>query len=192
MNHVGDAMRPKTLILVAVGILTATAAQACPACGDKLSLVGGGVSFERVSQAGPPGRIVLLAEPGSQVQAAEKNLGLVAEFKRAGHDVKVVADSDELDRVVREQGADVVIAHWSEAAATAGRLGKGTGSPTVVPMAYKSSDAAEAMAAGAGKCLCQADQRKGRKLTETVDQVLDKRRKGEPADCPLVVASRTS
>ena len=120
MNHVGDAMRPKTLILVAVGIFTATAAQACPACGDKLSLVGGGVSFERVSQAGPPGRIVFLAEPGSQVQAAEKDLGLVAEFKRAGHDVKVVADSDELDRVVREQGADVVIAHWSEAAATAG------------------------------------------------------------------------
>jgi len=59
-------------------------------------------------------------------------------------------------------------------------------------MAYKSSDAADAMAAGAGKCLCQADQRKGRKLTETVDKVLDKRRKGEPADCPLVVASRTS
>ena len=138
MNHVGDAMRPKTLILVAVGIFTATAAQACPACGDKLSLVGGGVSFERVSQAGPPGRIVFLAEPGSQMQAAENDLGLVAEFKRAGHDVKVVADSDELDRVVREQGADVVIAHWSEAAATAGRLGKGTGSPTVVPMAYKS------------------------------------------------------
>ena len=105
----------------------------CPACGDKLSLVGGGVSFERVSQAGPPGRIVFLAEPGSQVQAADKDLGLVAEFKRAGHDVKVVADSDELDRVVREQGADVVIAHWSEAAATAGRLGKGTASPTVVP-----------------------------------------------------------
>ena len=192
MNHVGDAMRPKTLILVAVGIFTATAAQACPACGDKLSLVGGGVSFERVSQAGPPGRIVFLAEPGSQVQAAEKDLGLVAEFKRAGHDVKVVADSDELDRVVREQGADVVIVHWSDAAATAGRLGKATGAPTVVPMAYKSSDAAEAMAAGAGKCVSQADQRKGRKLTETVDQVLDKRRKGEPADCPLVVASRTS
>ena len=126
------------------------------------------------------------------MQAAEKDLGLVAEFKRAGHDVKVVTDSDELDRVVREQGADVVIAHWSEAAATAGRLGKGTGSPTVVPMAYKSSDAAEAMAAGAGKCLSQADQRKGRKLAETVDQVLAKRRKGEPADCPLVVASRTS
>jgi len=185
-------MRAKTLILAAVGIFTATAAQACPACGDKLSLVGGGVSFERVSQAGPPGRIVFLAEPGSQVQAAESDLGLVAEFKRAGHDVKVVADSSELERVVREQGADVVIAHWSEATATAGRLGKSTGSPTVVPMSYKSDDAAEAIAAGAGKCVCQADQRNGRKLAETIDKVLDKRRKGEPADCPVVVASRTS
>jgi len=48
-------MRPKVLILAAAGLFAATAAQACPACGDKLSLVGGGVSFERVSQAGPPG-----------------------------------------------------------------------------------------------------------------------------------------
>ena len=186
-------MRPKVLILAAVGLfLTATVAQACPACGDKLSLGGGGMSFERVSQAGPPGRIVLLAEPGSLMQAAEDDLGLVAEFKRAGHDVKVVTDSSELDRVVREEGADVVLAHWSEAAATAGRLDKGGGPPTVVPVAYKSDDAAAAKAAGAGKCVSQADQRKGRKLTETVGKVLEKRRKGEPADCPMVVASRTS
>jgi hypothetical protein len=185
-------MRPKVLILAAAGLFAATAAEACPACGDKLSLVGGGVSFERVSQAGPPGRIVVLAEPGSKMQAAESDLGLADELKRSGHDVKVVADSSELDRVIREQGADVVVAHWSEAAATAGRLGTSTGSPTVVPVSYKSPDAAEAMAAGAGKCVCQADQRKGRKLAETIDKVLDKRRKGEPADCPLVDASRTS
>ena len=185
-------MHPKVLILAAAGLFAATAAQACPACGDRLSLVGGGVSFERVSQAGPPGRIVVLAEPGSVVQTADSDLGLVAEFKRAGHDVKVVSDAGELDRVVRDQGADVVIAHWSEAAATAGRLGKGTGTPTVVPVSYKSRDAAEAMAAGAGRCVCQAEQRKGRKLTETIDKVLDKRRKGEPADCPVVVASRTT
>jgi hypothetical protein len=191
-NHVGGIMQPKVLILAAAGLFAATAAQACPACGDKLSLVGGGVSFERVSQAGPPGRIVVLAEPGSAVQAAESDLGLVAEFKRAGHNVKVVADANELDRVVRDQGADVVIAHWSEAAATAGRLGRSSDSPTVVPVAYKSDDAAAAMAAGAGKCVCQADQRKGRKLAETVDKVLVKRSKGEPAECPVVVASRTS
>lgn len=185
-------MRPKVLILAAAGLFAAMAAQACPACGDKLSLVGGGVSFERVSQAGPPGRIVVLSEPGSQMKAAETDLGLVAEFKRSGHDVKVVADANELDRVVREQGADIVVAHWSEAAATAGRLGTGTGSPTIVSVSYKSDDAAAALAAGGGKCVYQADQRKGRKLTETIDKVLDKRRKGQSTDCPLVVASRTS
>src|SRR5262245_33469694 len=115
-------MRPKVLILFVAGVFAATAAQACPACGDKLSLVGGGVSFERVSRTGPPGRIVFLAEPGSPLQAADKNLGLAAEFKRAGHEVTVVADSNELDRVVRDHGADVVVAHWSESSATAERL----------------------------------------------------------------------
>jgi hypothetical protein len=183
-------MRPKVLILAAAGLLAATAAHACPACGDKLSIVGGGVSFEQVGRNGPPGRIILLAEAGSPLQAADSDLGLVAEFKRAGHDVKVVADSNELDRVVREQGADVVVTHWSEAAATAGRLGKDNSSPTVVSVSYKADDAAAAKAAGVDKCVCQADQRKGRKLTDTVDKVLAQRRKGESADCPLVVASR--
>lgn len=183
-------MRPRAAMLV-VGLLAATAAQACPACGDKLSLVGGGVSFERVSQAAP-GRIVLLAEPGSPLQAADTDLGLVAEFKRAGHEVTVVTDPKDLEHVVHEHGADVVVAHWKEAAATAGVLGTGAAAPTVVPMAYKADDAAAAKAAGSGKCVSQADQRSGRKLTETIDKVLERRRKGEPADCPVVVASRTT
>ncbi len=184
-------MRPKVLILAAAGLLAATAAEACPACGDKLSLVGGGVSFERVGQSVPPGRIILLAEPGSPVQAADSDLGLAAEFKRAGHDVTVVTDSNELDRVVREQGADVVVAHWKQATATAGLLGKDKSSATVVSLSYKADDAAAAKAAGVDKCVCQADKGKGRKLTDTVNKVLDQRRKGLPADCPLVVASRT-
>jgi hypothetical protein len=184
-------MRPKVIILAAVGLFAATAAEACPACGDKLSLVGGGVSFERVSHA-VPGRIVVLAEPGSPLQAADTDLGLVKEFERSGHNVTVAASASELDRIVHEKGADVVVAHWSEAALTAGRLGHGAEAPTVVPVAYKADDAAAAKAAGSGKCVSQAEQRNGRKLSETVDKVLEKRRKGEPADCPIVVASRTT
>jgi hypothetical protein len=185
-------MRPKVMILAAAGLFAATAAQACPACGDKLSLVGGGVSFERVSQSGPPARVLVLATPGSPLQAADSDLGLVAELKRSGYDVKVVKDSTELDHAIHEHGADVVVTHWSDAAATAGRLGKESSAPAVVPVAYKAEDAAAAKAAGAGKCVSQAEQRKGRKLTETVDKVIEKRRKGEPVDCPVVVASRTS
>lgn len=184
-------MKPKVIILVAAGLFAATAAEACPACGDKLSLVGGGVSFERVGQSVPPGRIILLAEPGSAVQAADSDLGLAAEFKHAGHNVTVVTDSNELDRVVREQGADVVVAHWKEAAATSERLRKDNSSPTVVSVSYKADDAAAAKAAGVDKCVCQADKGKGRKLTDAVNKVLTQRRKGESADCPLVVASRT-
>jgi hypothetical protein len=180
-------MRLRTVIIGVVGLLAATAAPACPACGDKLSLVGGGVSFERVNQIAP-GRIVVLAEPGSPLQTADHDLGLVAEFKRAGHDVRVVADPNELDRALHEQGADVVVAHWSEAAATAARLGTSATSPTVIPVAYKADDAAAAKAAGSGKCVSQAADRHGRKLSDTIGKVLEKRRKGEPTDCPLVVA----
>lgn len=184
-------MRPwvlilRTVVLSAAALFTATAAHACPACGDKI--MGGGMSFERV----PPGRIVVLAEPGSALQTAETELGLAAKLKRAGHDVTVVTTSDELDHVVRDHGADVVVAHWTEAAATADRLGKHSGSPTVVAVSYKSTDAAEATAAGVDKCVCQADQRKGKKLAETIDKVLDKRSKGQPTDCLLVAASSTT
>lgn len=187
-------MKPKMLVCLTAGLLAATVAQACPACGDKLSLVGGGVSFESAAgRSGPPGRIVLYAAPGSPLQSAESDLGLVAEFKRAGHKVKVVTDSEELDRLVRDKGADVVIAHWSEADATTGRVAKDSASPpTVVAVSYKSDDAAAARAAGAGNCLCKAEQNKGQELTATVDRILERRRKGQPADCPMKVASRTN
>jgi hypothetical protein len=185
-------MRPKVIIVAAAGLFAATAAQACPACGDKLSLVGGGVSFERVSHVGPPGRIVVLAAPGSPLQAADKDLGLVAGFKRAGHEVTVVADEADLARVVNEQHTDVVLAHWSEAKTAAGQLGSESTSPTVVAVTYKTEDAEAAKAAGVGDCVCRADQRKGRKLSDKVDQILELRRKGQPADCAVTIASRTN
>jgi hypothetical protein len=178
---------PSATVVAALSMLTWTTAQACPACGDKLSIAGG-VGFERVND-GPPGRIVVLAEPGSALQAAETELGLAARLERSGHEVQVVDNSSDLDRVVRERGADVVVAHWTEAASTADRIGRVDGAPTVVAVSYKSTDAAEATAAGVEKCVCQADQRKGKKLVETIDKVLDKRRKGEPADCTPVNAT---
>jgi hypothetical protein len=182
-------MRPKVIIIAVAGLFAATAAQACPACGDKLSLVGGGVSFERVSHMGPPGRIVMLAAPGSRLQAADTDLGLVAGFKRAGHEVTVVADEAELARVVQERHADVVLAHWSEVKTAAGQVGSDSTAPTILAVTYKSEDAAAAKAAGVEDCVCRADQRKGRKLSDTVDQILELRRKGQPADCPVTIAS---
>jgi hypothetical protein len=38
--------------------------------------------------------------------------------------------------------------------------------------------------------VCQAEAKKGKKLAETIDKVLDQRRKGDSAGCPVVVASR--
>jgi len=184
-------MRFTLIFFVAAGLFAATAVEACPACGDKLSLTGGGVSFERVNKSGPPARVLMLATQGSPLQTADTDLGLVAEFKRSGYDVTVVKDSSELDHALHENAADVVIVHWSEVAATAERLGNEGTPPAIVPVAYKAEDAAAAKAAGAGQCVAQAEQRKGRKLAATVDRVIEKRRKGEPVDCPVVVASRT-
>jgi uncharacterized membrane protein YdfJ with MMPL/SSD domain len=104
--------------------------------------------------------------------------------------VKVASTPSELERIVHDQGADVVLAHWSEAAATADKLGKGNAAPTVVAVSYKSDDLAQATAAGVDKCVCQAEAKKGKKLAETIDKVLDQRRKGDSAGCPVVVASR--
>src|SRR5262245_59062660 len=98
-NRRGGNMKPKLVVSLVAGLLAATAAQACPACGDKLSLVGGGVSFMDAGRAGPPGRVVLYAGPDSPLRSAEADLGLVSRMKRAGHEVTVVGDEAELDRV---------------------------------------------------------------------------------------------
>ena len=71
------------------------------ACGDKLVALGGGVGFQRVIVSRNPGHIILMLEPASGLEAANKRFNLVASLSLAGHEVFIAKNDDEL----REQRA---------------------------------------------------------------------------------------
>jgi hypothetical protein len=196
--------------LVTVFLLAADAAYACPACGDKIGF-GSGMSFDRVVRKGPPGHLVLLAVPDSKLADPK---GVRAALEREGHEIHVVGTIDELAKVAADGHADLIVTHWKDAAPAEQRLAempapsadsKGTAQgdsaastltavpapPIVLPVAFESSDAAAAKEHGADRCLERADQRRGRKLLESIDKLLEQRRKGVPSECVLAVAKST-
>jgi hypothetical protein len=196
--------------LMTVLLLAANAAYACPACGDKIGF-GSGMSFDRVVRKGPPGHLVLLAAPDSKLADPK---GVKAMLERDGHEVHVVCTLDELAQVAANVHADLVVTHWKDAALAEQRLTEmpapsavstdvaqaggvtavpiaAAAPPIVLPVALESSDATAAKDHSADRCLERADQRRGRKLLESVDRMLEKRRKGSPSECVLAVAKGT-
>ena len=178
-------MRAKAAWVFA-GLLTANAAIACPACGDKL---GFGPGFTNAKRA-PPGHVLILAAPDSAF--ASQTAGIRGALEREGHEVVVAQSPDELSHQLREHATDIVLTHWSEAASTDPLLAAGPDSPTVVPIAFADRDAAAAKTEGADRCLARSDQKRGRKLAEAIDKILEQRRKGAPPECvATTIAKRT-
>jgi hypothetical protein len=112
---------------------------------DKLSVIGGGVSFDHVSQH--RGNVIMLVEPNSSLRAANDNLKLRQALEYAGNKVSTVETSAELSRVLELGKTDVVLVSWSDAVRLQEQMVNRTGSPTVLRVAYR-TDAAELMAAG--------------------------------------------
>jgi hypothetical protein len=170
------------LAMAILGSFAAHASYACPACGDKLNF---GMRFEQQ----PPGQLIVLAAPGSALADPASNVRIALE--RAGHDVSVVQSADELIDKLHGHEIDVVVAHWADVGDLQQRLAGVAPEPAVIPVAYEEEDAAAAAAEGASRCLARIDQKRGRKLAETVDEVLERRRKGAPPECETTVANRT-
>jgi hypothetical protein len=179
-----ENMRAKAAWVIA-GLLAANAAFACPACGDKLTF---GPSFTNAKRP-PPGHVLILAAPDSAL--ASQAAALKGVLEREGHQVVVAQSPDELSHSLHEHPADIVLTHWSEAASTDQLLaGGGADSPTVVPVAFADKDAAAAKAGGADRCLARSDQKRGRKLVDKIDTILEQRRKGTPSECVTAIANR--
>jgi hypothetical protein len=176
-------MSAKTLQFLGLIAMSAVATAAW-ACGDKLAMIGGGVSFERVSQTAHPGRVVLLIAPDSPFSQAETELKLTDSLRRTGHSVRRVASEAELETALHQEGADVVVVYWTDAGSVNDRLAASTsGAPTVVPVVYHASASQLSDATAQSKCVAQVEKRRGRQLNETIDRAVEKRKSGQPLDC---------
>jgi hypothetical protein len=80
-----NTARLAALAGTAIGVFSQ---QPAHACGDKLSMMGGGVSFEMLNPSLHQGRVVMYITPGSPLHKA--NAELRKSLERAGHKVRSV------------------------------------------------------------------------------------------------------
>jgi CheY-like chemotaxis protein len=120
--------------------------------------------------------VLILAAPDTAL--ASQAAGIKGVLEREGHEVVVAQSPDELSHRLHEHPTDIVLTHWSDAASTDQLLAAGADSPTVVPIAFADKDAAAAKAEGADRCLARSDQKRGRKLVEKIDNILEQTPQG--------------
>jgi DNA-binding NtrC family response regulator len=182
-------MNKQILLVLCAAAATLHGASVAHACGDKLSVIGGGVSFDRVSQH--RGNVVLLVEPNSSLRAANDELKLRQALEYAGNKVVTVETTAELTRVLGQGKTDVVLVSWDEAGKLQDQLASHAKSPTVLPVAYRTSPTELTAARKQGTCYARAEQRQDKQLVRTVGHVLEQREKNLPLDC-RTAASTTS
>lgn len=181
----------KSLMLVfcaAVALLQGpTTAQAC---GDKLAVIGGGVSFDRVSQGRYRGNVVMLVEPDSSLRAANETLGIQKALEAAGHHVRTVESPSELTVTLMQAKADVILVSWDDAGPLKAQLASWSPSPTVLPVAYKTDPGVLSEARSNGTCYALAEKPEDKQLLKAVSRVMEQRRKDSSLQCAaLRVAS---
>ena len=165
------------LAAISCGVLLAGSAWAC---GDKLVALGGGVGFQRVMVSRHPGHIILLLEPASGLEAANKKFNLVTSLSLAGHEVSIAKNDEELRQQRATVKPDLILVDV-ESAAQYETGASGTG-PAIIPVSY--SEAGQiAVSAKTTGCGSVDVGRKGSTLLKAVEGAMKLRSKGLPMPC---------
>src|SRR5512139_2726376 len=133
--------QPRTLAMkkqhwsVLAGIAVTLAAQApAHACGDKLSMMGGGVGFEMLNPSLHPARVVVFVTPESPLYATRS--ALQKKLERAGHTVTVVDGPDALQKSLRTTQVDVVLTNLTDER-SATPVNASARAPALLSLVYK-------------------------------------------------------
>jgi hypothetical protein len=154
------------------------------ACGDKLVALGGGVPFDRIRMSQHPSTVILYLNPERHLQAVNADIRLDKALTRAGHNVRTVATRADLDRAMREAGADIVLMDWADAFALNAKL---TDKLPTLPVVYGGAGPAELSSANArSTCVVEASKRKSAQLVRAVEHVIEDREKGLTVDCAKI------
>lgn len=159
------------------------------ACGDKLAVIGGGVSFERLGGLGMSGAVVMLLEPDSVLRVANDDLKLRQALESAGYKVRTVDNLDELKKSLDQGQAAVVLVSWGDAPRLEAELGNGEGAPTVLPVAYGVDAARLAAANSQGTCYVIAAKGQDKEFVKGVTRTMKQRAKDKPQYCPAATAA---
>jgi hypothetical protein len=184
---------PKTRMAIFAGLaLAAVQGTTAFACGDKLAMMGGGVSFERLNRSAHRGNLVLWIAPESRLHAAERELDLKGILERAGHRVHVVENAADLQLALQAGRTDIILMDGSAAVASPPPVGLTSlagSSPAMVAVLYEPTAAELSVAERSRTCVARADKQRGRQVVDTVAKVMANRDKGASSPCALPVVT---
>ena len=182
----------KRSIALVSGVATAVLASlpgAATACGDKLSVIGGGVTFDKFA-AEHRGNVVLLVEPNSPLRAANEELKLHQALQKAGHRVRTVESKSELAAVLAQSKVDVVLVSLGDAD-VGNQVESGT-APSLLRVAYKADPTTVAAASSGGECFVLAANKQDPELVHRVGELIAQRSKNAVRHCDSVKPKTTS
>ncbi len=175
------------LAAVTCGVLLAGSALAC---GDKLVALGGGVGFQRVIVSRNPSNIIILLEPASGLEAANKRFNLVTSLSLAGHEVSIASSDEELSAHRATLKPDLILVDAESAKRYDVRSAAAGKGPTIIPVTYTVEGAQFPMSATQSGCGSVEVGRKGSQLLKAVEGALKLRSRGQPMPCDDATASQ--
>ncbi|HEU4893779.1 MAG TPA: hypothetical protein VFT47_19630 [Vicinamibacterales bacterium] len=111
------------------------------ACGDKFFLVGRGDRFSRAYATLHPGHILIYTGGTTTVSKGLRDPRLHKFITHAGHHVVIATDRGELDRVLKSESVDVVVASLGQAVDLVTEVRAAPSKPTLLPIEGDGADA---------------------------------------------------
>lgn len=168
--------------IAAIGCAISLAGSAW-ACGDKLVALGGGIGFERVVVSRYPGQIILVLEPVSGLEAANKRFNLEASLSLAGHEVFVARNDDELREYLTQQKPDLILVDAASTRQYEMQPAAGGTAPAVIPVNYAEGGGELPVSLQQSGCGAVDVGRKGSQLVKAVEGAMKLRSRGLPLPC---------
>ena len=148
-------------------------------CGDKLTVLGGGIPFDRIHTSHRNGSLILYLSADSRLTETNADARLDQTLTRNGHQVRVVRTGAELKQALEETRADFVLADWSEVQQLRPDLIAGV---PVVPVTYGSSSEERAYAQSRAGCVVESSKGRNRQFVREVETLLENQ-SGLAASC---------
>jgi len=153
-----------------VATLALASAPGALACGDKLTVLGGGIPFDKIHTNHRHGSLIMYLSPDSRLSATNSDARLDQALTRDGNQVKVVQSSAELKQALESGQADFVLIDWSEAQ----HLQPGViANVPIVPVTYEGDATGRAMAQTRSGCVVQSNKRHSREMVQEVETLLE-------------------
>jgi hypothetical protein len=175
-------------VLAGLAVTLAALPQA-HACGDKLSMMGGGVGFEMLNPSLHPARVVVFVTPDSAFFATRSSLR--KKLERAGHTVTVVDSPDALQQSLRTAEVDVVLTSLTDER-SATPVKAGASAPALLSLVYKPTPSSFTATSASVTCTTRVDKARGSRVIEDIESVMSLKGSGLAPDCTPTGAAKST